>query len=154
MRYVFVAVTILLAVALSGSTHFAASPQSQQPSSAQYRALVDQYCVTCHNQRSKTANVTFDTMDLANLSKDAKTWERAVRKLRGGMMPPPGARQPDRTSVEAFASSARDVSRSGGGGPSESWIRFGASTESRRVRQRHRGYSRDPRRLCGASSRR
>jgi hypothetical protein len=45
----------------------------------------------------------FDTMDLANLSKDAKIWERAVRKLRGGMMPPPGARQPDRATVDAFA---------------------------------------------------
>src|SRR4051812_34206403 len=108
MRYLLVAVGFALAVLSSSSDQFAALRSSQQPasqsSSSQYRALLDQYCVTCHNQRSKTANVMFDTMDLANMSKDGKIWERAVRKLRGGMMPPPGARQPDRASVEKFAS--------------------------------------------------
>jgi mono/diheme cytochrome c family protein len=110
MRYVFVAVAFALAIVASSSGQLAAARSSQQTapgpaaSSTQYRALLDQYCVTCHNQRSKTANVMFDTMDLANLSKDAKTWERAVRKLRGGMMPPPGARQPERATVEKFAS--------------------------------------------------
>ena len=107
MRYVFVAAAIGAALLSSGSRNLGAARQQPQassssPASAQ-RALLDQYCVTCHNQRAKTANVTFDTMDLANLSKDAKIWERAVRKLRGGMMPPPGARQPDRAAVDAFA---------------------------------------------------
>src|SRR6185312_10457849 len=78
------------------STSSTAAPSPQ-------RALLDQYCVTCHNQRSKTANVMFDTMDVSDLSKDAKIWERAVRKLRGGMMPPPGAKQPERATVDAFA---------------------------------------------------
>src|ERR1700733_3521728 len=108
MRYVLVAAAIGAALLSSGSGNLGAarlpqqSPSTSQPSPQ--RALLDQYCVTCHNQRAKTANVMFDTMDLANLSKDAKIWERAVRKLRGGMMPPPGARQPDRATVDAFAS--------------------------------------------------
>src|SRR5262245_52890340 len=111
MRYAFVAAACLLAVVSAGSRNLAAvppSPQGTVQASTSYKALVDQYCVTCHNQRSKTANVMFDTMDLSDLTKDAKIWERAVRKLRGGMMPPPGARQPERAAIEAFASWLED----------------------------------------------
>src|SRR6476646_3582756 len=54
-------------------------------------ATINRYCVTCHNQRLKTAKLALDTLDLAHPEKDALTWERAIRKLRGGMMPPPGA---------------------------------------------------------------
>jgi len=65
--------------------------------------LINQYCVTCHNQRTKTANVMFDTMDVTNMSQHPEIWERAVRKLRGGMMPPPGARRPDQAAIEGLA---------------------------------------------------
>ena len=68
------------------------------------RALLDQYCVTCHNQRTKTANITFDTLDLAHLADHADVWEKAVRKLRGGMMPPPGVRRPDQAAVDGLVS--------------------------------------------------
>ena len=68
------------------------------------RALLNQYCQTCHNQRLKTADVMFDTMDLARLSEHADVWEKAVRKLRGRLMPPPGNRQPDRAAVASFVS--------------------------------------------------
>jgi mono/diheme cytochrome c family protein len=68
------------------------------------RALLDTYCVTCHNQRTKTAGLTFDTMDLAKLPDHTDVWEKTVRKLRGGMMPPPGVRRPDRASVDAMSS--------------------------------------------------
>src|SRR5262245_41248779 len=71
---------------------------------AEHQALINQYCVICHNQRAKTAGLTFDTMNLAEVGKDAKIWEEAVRKLRGGMMPPPGARQPERTAVKSLVS--------------------------------------------------
>jgi hypothetical protein len=72
----------------------------QQP--APNRALLDTYCVTCHNQRAKTAGLTFDTMDLAHPEKDLTVWERAIRKLQGGMMPPPGAKRPDQPMVDSF----------------------------------------------------
>ena len=108
MRYVLMTVAFALAVLSSASRNVGSAYPLQQPLSSTatspQRALLDQYCVTCHNQRSKTANVMFDMMDLGSLSKDAKIWERAVRKLRGGMMPPPGARQPDRGALESFAS--------------------------------------------------
>src|SRR5262245_6722882 len=106
MRYRVLALASLLGILCAGSREMGAfyPPQQQvvkstSVSSSAQRALLDQYCVTCHNQRSKTANVMFDTMDLANASKDGRIWERALRKLRGGMMPPPGARQPDRAAI-------------------------------------------------------
>ncbi|MEO8259044.1 MAG: DUF1592 domain-containing protein [Acidobacteriota bacterium] len=86
-------------------------PPSASASSALFtvkspeRALLDQYCVSCHNQRVKTANIAFDTLDLAQLSNHADIWEKAVRKLRGGMMPPPGVRRPDQAAVDSLVSS-------------------------------------------------
>src|SRR5580698_1487209 len=94
MRYWVVAVSLL-----SVTPVFGATPQASL--SAQ-RAMLDQYCVTCHNQKAKTANVMFDTLDLAQVGKDAEVWERAVRKLRGGMMPPPGMPRPDAATVNFF----------------------------------------------------
>src|SRR5580658_6048599 len=67
------------------------------------KALVNRYCVTCHNQKLRTAKLAFDTMDLAHPEKDALTWERAIRKLRGGMMPPPGAAKPPLEAVASLA---------------------------------------------------
>src|SRR5512138_427940 len=66
-------------------------------------ALLDQYCVTCHNQRLKTAGLILDTIDIEHVGKDAATWEKVVRKVRTGMMPPSGARRPDRAALDAFA---------------------------------------------------
>src|SRR5262249_21704394 len=77
------------------------APAASAPNS-QYRALLDQYCVGCHNQRSKTAGLMLDTMDLTEVGKHGDVWEKAIRKLRGGLMPPPGSRQPDRAIVESF----------------------------------------------------
>jgi len=107
MRYVVVvAVAIALAVFSPGSSNLGAVREPQQAASpaSQNKALLDQYCVSCHNQRAKTAGLMFDTMDLGHLSEDADVWERVVRKLRGGMMPPPGARRPPQAGVDSFVS--------------------------------------------------
>ena len=60
-----------------------------------YRETLDRYCVTCHNQRLKTAGLTLDTMDLTQVPAQPEVWEKVVRKLRAGLMPPPGAPRPD-----------------------------------------------------------
>ncbi len=109
MRRVLVPAAVALAVLASGSGSLRAADPLQQPATATspqspQRALLDQYCVACHNQRAKTAGVMFDTLDLAQLSSHADVWEKAVRKLRGGMMPPPGVRRPEQASVDAFVS--------------------------------------------------
>src|SRR5215471_5517157 len=67
---------------------------AQDPAS-DYRATLTQFCVTCHNQHAKTAGLTLDTMDLSAIAQNAETWEKVVRKLRSGMMPPQGAPHPD-----------------------------------------------------------
>ncbi|HWW83525.1 MAG TPA: DUF1587 domain-containing protein, partial [Vicinamibacterales bacterium] len=58
------------------------------------RALLDQYCVTCHNDRTKTSNLSLQNLDLAAVGDRAELWERVVRKLRAGVMPPPGMKRP------------------------------------------------------------
>jgi len=98
------AFAVALCVSVSGSPELPqnAAPAPAAAPSAPARALVDTYCVACHNQRVKTAGIAFDSADLSDVSKDADLWEKALRKLRGGMMPPPGARRPDVASVETF----------------------------------------------------
>ncbi len=66
------------------------------------RALLDQYCVTCHNERAKTAGLLLDKADPTNVSLDAETWEKVVRKLRAGAMPPQGMPRPDHATLENF----------------------------------------------------
>ncbi len=66
------------------------------------QALIQTYCVTCHNQRLKTANLLLDTADVSRVADNPELWEKVVRKLRGGMMPPPGVRRPDQPAVEAL----------------------------------------------------
>ena len=61
-----------------------------------HRATIDKYCITCHNTRLKTGGLSLDATDLANVSRDAATWEQVVRKLRVGAMPPSGMPRPDR----------------------------------------------------------
>ena len=75
----------------------------QQPASPQ-RKLLDQYCVTCHNQRVKTAGLMLDKMDVDHPSEGAEVWEKVVRKLRGGMMPPQGMPRPDKPTTDGFIS--------------------------------------------------
>ena len=76
-----------------------AKPQASDV--AAQRALIDQYCVTCHNEKAKTANLLLDQLDLGQLGSHAEIGEKIVRKLRAGMMPPTGARRPDPATMES-----------------------------------------------------
>ena len=71
---------------------------------AQDRTFLNQYCVTCHNERTKTAGLMLDKMDIEHVGDNPETWEKVVLKLRTGMMPPSGARRPDRSMIDAFTS--------------------------------------------------
>ncbi|HEY7389961.1 MAG TPA: DUF1587 domain-containing protein [Bryobacteraceae bacterium] len=72
---------------------------------ADQRAFLDHYCVTCHNQKAKTAGLELDKIDIANIPSNAATWEKVIQKLRGGMMPPAGMPRPDRAAIDAFVAS-------------------------------------------------
>ena len=65
-------------------------------------AFVKQYCVGCHNERSKSGGLALETLDPANVDGHAETWEKVVRRLRTGMMPPDGAPQPSPAARETF----------------------------------------------------
>jgi mono/diheme cytochrome c family protein len=69
-----------------------------------YRKLVDQYCVGCHNQRVTSGGLRLDSADLSKVSAGAETWEKVIRKLRAGAMPPPGMPRPDPAAYSGFAS--------------------------------------------------
>jgi mono/diheme cytochrome c family protein len=77
----------------------------QSASAGQSREVLDRYCVTCHNTRSKTGGLALDSVDLNAVAEHAELWEKVVRKLRSGSMPPPGARRPDAATYDALAGS-------------------------------------------------
>ncbi len=71
--------------------------------SAQH-AFIDENCGKCHNATDWAGGLAFDTLAIDKPGEDADAWEKAVRKLRGGLMPPPGEKQPTRQSIDGFVS--------------------------------------------------
>ena len=63
-------------------------PSSEAPSETSARAILTEYCVSCHNERQQTAGLALDTLDVGRVADDAKIWETVVRKLRARAMPP------------------------------------------------------------------
>ncbi len=98
---------IVMAAAVSGAVRAHAQSQiaASTTATSTQRAFLDRYCVGCHNQTAKTAGLMLDQMDLAHIGPNAEVWEKVVRKLRAGMMPPSGARRPDKATIDTFATS-------------------------------------------------
>src|SRR5688572_589782 len=80
----------------------AAAPATTEKTTGTQKALIDQYCVTCHNNRVKTANLSLEGMDLTRVGDHAEVWEKVVRKLRAGVMPPPDVRRPPLAEYEGL----------------------------------------------------
>ena len=68
-----------------------------------YRAVLDQYCVTCHNQTARTAELLLDQADVENIDQEPEVWEKVVKKLRSGAMPPAGMPRPDQATYNSLA---------------------------------------------------
>src|SRR5229473_6013504 len=90
---------VVVGLAAAGGTYtqranvVAAAGKPQAPSAKPAlpdRALLDQYCVTCHNEKLKTADLMLDKVNLSDIASNAEVLERVVRKLRNGQMPPEG----------------------------------------------------------------
>jgi mono/diheme cytochrome c family protein len=79
-----------------------APPAPAASQSAQQGAVLKQYCFTCHNDRLQTGDLSLESLDLANLSAHAETWEKVVRRLRTGSMPPVGVRRPDQAGYDGL----------------------------------------------------
>jgi mono/diheme cytochrome c family protein len=73
---------------------------------AAHAALIDQYCVACHNERRQIPEghpLLLDQLDLRDVADDAAAWEQVARKLRAGAMPPPGRPRPESAAADALA---------------------------------------------------
>jgi mono/diheme cytochrome c family protein len=104
--------TILIAaaallVALAGPEGPALRAQSQAAGpngpALPAQGTVDRYCVTCHNPRMKAGGLVLDALPIVNAAREPQTWEKVIRKVRTGMMPPAGAPRPDRATLDSLA---------------------------------------------------
>jgi hypothetical protein len=87
---IFLALGALSASALAADAH----PQWD---------TVQQYCTECHNDEDWAGSIAMNLLDPGNIAGDAETWEKAIRKLRGGQMPPPGAERPETEDLDQLA---------------------------------------------------
>jgi Protein of unknown function (DUF1592)/Protein of unknown function (DUF1588)/Protein of unknown function (DUF1587)/Protein of unknown function (DUF1585)/Protein of unknown function (DUF1595) len=76
------------------------TPSNPTPQTA--RAFLNQYCVVCHNDTLRTANFSLQTADLTAVGDHPEIWERVIRKMRAGMMPPPGMPRPPLARYDAL----------------------------------------------------
>ena len=106
----FFYVSAVTAVCAASLVFLQTRAEGQTPSKAKakaspadpHKAMINTYCVGCHNSRIKVGGLALDALDLQTASKNAETWEKALRKLRGNLMPPPGSPQPPRETVDQF----------------------------------------------------
>jgi len=78
---------------------------AQDVASAHDEAFLTKYCVTCHNSKTKVGGLTLDTADLTSVPAHAEMWEKVIKKLRTGAMPPLGMPKPDKATAEDFVTS-------------------------------------------------
>ena len=102
----------LAGIAVAAPLHAAA--RTEAPS----RALLDRYCVTCHNERLQTAGVMFDRVDIDRADLHRELFEKVARKLRSGQMPPPGRPRPEPAAIDAFVTALEaELDRVGAAAP-------------------------------------
>jgi mono/diheme cytochrome c family protein len=94
----FLAAVALIAAPLTAQTVL------QRPAEGAPAALLDQYCVTCHNDKLRTGGLSLQGTSLSDVTQDAELWEKVIRKVRVGAMPPRGLPRPDKAALDQLAS--------------------------------------------------
>ena len=97
-----VAVALWLTVLAPGFPEAAGGDDAPGPAQ---RAVLDRYCVTCHSARAKSGGLVLEKIDLSDVGAHGDTWEKVVRKVRAGMMPPPGMPAPPDADKQALIAS-------------------------------------------------
>ena len=97
-----------IAVVLLSTGYLQTSAQSESSSppaspASPYREVVNSYCVTCHNENLRTADLLLDQADVDNVSLNLEVWTKVAEKLRAGAMPPAGMPRPDQATYDSFA---------------------------------------------------
>src|SRR5262245_58366287 len=104
------ALTLVTGVVLGGSqsvrgagqTPGAPTAESTPASADDHHAYIAKYCTGCHNARLKSGGLALDGLDVTRIADNAETWEKVVRKLRAGLMPPAGRPRADEPITDAL----------------------------------------------------
>jgi mono/diheme cytochrome c family protein len=107
LRYVKNSIPLIAVAGLVGAFTASRAVKAQDAGDARL-ATVKQYCVVCHNDRLKTGGASFEGITAASITQNPELFEKAVRKLRGRVMPPPGAKQPDGKAVDSLVAFLED----------------------------------------------
>ncbi len=102
-RVLFLASTIGAAAVVTAGC----SP-SHQELAAENHATISKYCLDCHNDTEQVAGLSLESLDIAHVGKNAETWEKVVKMLRSGQMPPVKGRHPDRETRAQLVSYLAD----------------------------------------------
>ena len=151
---VVLAAPLLLSVQVKMSAQQGdAASAGRSPATSSQRQFLDRYCATCHNERLKTGGLSLDQVDVSRPDAQPELWEKVVRKLHTGVMPPPNVPQPpkaDRLAMLTWLETSLDAASAA---QPESWSHRNAATpESNRVSERDPGPAgaRHRRRLASA----
>lgn len=107
MRLIQISISLIASLGLAGVS--AAAPANPASASADAQlATIKQYCTGCHNDKAKIGGVSFEGITAASVATSPELFEKAVRKLRGRVMPPPGAKQPDGKAVDSLVAWLED----------------------------------------------
>jgi mono/diheme cytochrome c family protein len=108
MRRVSVLVTAGIIFLGSGAAYLRAGGAQVAPAEAgqatRQQALLNRYCISCHNPRAKSGDLVLEGLDVTRAGERGEVWEKVVRKLRAGMMPPPGRPRPEKAAHDTFVS--------------------------------------------------
>ena len=89
------------------ATALSRSAESQATAGSQ-RAVLEQYCLACHSEQVRSGGLSLEAVDVADVPSAGETWEKVVRKMNAGMMPPPGMPRPDAVTQRGFVSWLED----------------------------------------------
>jgi cytochrome c553 len=117
-RIVVAALVLVMAMTTAETETRQGGPVQRGAAATGAQAAIDRYCVTCHNARVRVGGLALDGVAAAQAASDPQTWEKVVRKVRTGMMPPSGAPRPDRATLDGLAAAVEaTIDRAAAAGP-------------------------------------
>ena len=108
MRYIRTLIPVIAVAGIAGVIITTPPASQAQDTAGAQLATIKQYCQGCHNDKAKTGGASFEGITAASIGQNPDLFEKAVRKLRGRVMPPPGAKQPDGKAVDSLVSWLED----------------------------------------------
>ena len=101
-RLIHSTAVLALLIASSSALRTEAVAQTGAAAGSSQQAMLTTYCYTCHNTQVQMGGLALQGLDIQAAGADAAIWEKAMRKLRGRLMPPPGSPQPEQKDIDAF----------------------------------------------------